>query len=208
MPDLRQLPAGRAGRLWLRRRLAVARRGVDLLDHQLRILRVEHERLRLLVAQTGPVWRDRCQEAERWLLRGAIVGGQREIRLTTATAPAEVAVTVAEVMGVRYPDRVTVTLPRPPPSVRPAASAGLVLAVDAYGAALQAAVRHAAAEAALSIVEAQVAEVSRRKRAISQRWVPRLESALHDLSQRLEDQERDEMVRRHWVAELQDGAVR
>lgn len=208
MGDLRRLPAGRAGRLWLRRRLGIARRGVELLDHQLRILRLEQERLRLLVAETGEAWRDRCREAEQWLLRGAIVGGQREIRLAAEPAPAELTVSVTEVMGVRYPERATVTVPRPSPSGRPTTSAGLVLAIEAYHAALRAAVRHAAAEAALNIVEAQVVEVGRRKRAISQRWVPRLESALHDLSQRLEDQERDELVRRHWVAQHQDGAVR
>ena len=63
-------------------------------------------------------------------------------------------------------------------------------------------------EAARRIVDAEVAEVQRRKRAIADRWVPRLEAALRDLAQRLDDQERDELVRLHWVAGRRDGADR
>lgn len=208
MGDLRQLPAGRAGRLWLRRRLGVARRGVDLLDHQLRILRLEQERLRLQVEKTEAAWLDSCREAEQWLLRGAIVGGQREIRLATEPAAAQLEVRFSTVMGVRYPVDATVVPPQRSPSARPAGGTGLVLAIDAYRAAVQAAVRHAVADTARRIVEAEVVEVGRRKRAISDRWVPRLEAALHDLTERLEDQERDELVRLHWVAGSQDGGAR
>ena len=203
MGELRRLPAGRAGRLWLRRRLDIAERGVELLDRQLRILLVEQERLQLLVRDTTTQWRDRCREAEQWLLRAAIVGGQRETRLATGPALAQIEVTFNDVMGVRYPGQATVTLPEPSPSARPPGGAGLVLAIAAYRAAVQAAVRHAAAETALRIVETEVINVRRRKRAISDRWMPKLETALRDLGQRLDDQERDEIVRRHWVATLQ-----
>lgn len=207
MSELRRLPAGRAGRLWLRRRLNIARRGVELLDHQLRILRLEQERLALLVRETAPDWRDHCREAERWLLRAAVVGGQREIRMAADPVPARVDVTFRDVMGVRYPAHATVTLPEPSQSARPPGGAGLVLAIAAHRAAVRAAVRHAVAETALRIVEDQVVEVRRRKHAISDRWLPRLETALHGLEQQLEDQERDEQVRLHWVAALKNGPV-
>ena len=42
------VPPGRAGRLWLQRRLQVARRGADLLDRKLRLLADELGRLRTL----------------------------------------------------------------------------------------------------------------------------------------------------------------
>lgn len=205
--ELARVPPGRAGRLWLRRRLAVARRGVELLDQELRILRTEQERLDLLVQETGAAWRDRCREAERWLLRGAIVGGEREVRMATGPGVAAMEVAFGGVMGVRYPADATVELPEPAPSARPPGDTGLLIAVDAYREALLAAVRHAVADTARRIVAAEVVEVGRRKRAISRRWVPRLEAALRELGQRLEDQERDELVRLHWMAG-KDGEVR
>jgi V/A-type H+-transporting ATPase subunit D len=198
--NLRQVSAGRAGRLWLRRRLEVARRGANLLDQQLRILRREQERLRLLTADTEAAWQDSCREAERWLLRAAIVGGERDIRLATELVPAQVEIDFRIVMGVRYPDEAAVTVPDSSPSERPAGSAGLVQAIAAYRAAVQAAARHATADAARRILEAEVATIQRRKRAISDRWIPRLETALRELIRRLEDAERDELVRLHWVA--------
>lgn len=49
------VPPGRAGRLWLRRRLAAAERAVELLERKLRILRAEQDRLALLAQRTGRV---------------------------------------------------------------------------------------------------------------------------------------------------------
>jgi vacuolar-type H+-ATPase subunit D/Vma8 len=170
-----------------------------VLDQELRILRTEQQRLDLLVQDTA-AWRDRCEEAQRWLLRGAIIGGEREVRLAVEPVRARLEVTFGGVMGVRYPADAAVELPEPVSSARPPGDTGLLMAVDAYRAALLAAVRHAVADTARRIVAAEVVEVGRRKRAISQRWVPRLEAALHELGQRLDDQERDELVRLHWAA--------
>lgn len=69
------VPPGRAGRLWLTRRLQVARRGADLLDHKLRILTEELGRLHQAAAQTAAEWNRSCVEAERWLLRASVLGG-------------------------------------------------------------------------------------------------------------------------------------
>lgn len=205
MAELRRVPAGRAGRLWLRRRLAVAHRAVDLLDQQLRLLRREQERLALLAEETGKVWRERCREAETWLLRGAVIGGEREIRLATEPTLAQLDLTWSGVMGVRYPGEATLRPPEPSASARAPGNAGLVLAIPAYREALRAAVRHAAADAALRIVTAEIAEVRRRMRAISERWAPRLDRALRELTQRLEEQERDQTVRLRWAAARQGG---
>src|SRR6266566_9507160 len=84
-----RVPPGRAGRLWLRGRLQVAERGLDLLDRKLRILRREHERLALLAQRTGEAWEHACREAETWLLRAALLSGQRALRLSAASPAAK-----------------------------------------------------------------------------------------------------------------------
>src|SRR4051794_8304797 len=103
MRELRGVPPGRAGRLWLRRRLDTARRGVGLLDRKLRILRGEQERLRLLAERTGADWEAACADADAWLARAAVLGGQREIRLAAAPPQTEVEISWGSVMGARYP---------------------------------------------------------------------------------------------------------
>ena len=61
MSTVRRVPPGRAGRLWLQHRLAVAQRGADLLDQKLRILRSEQAHRRLGFADTEITgW---CREA-------------------------------------------------------------------------------------------------------------------------------------------------
>lgn len=53
------VPPGRSGRLWLTRRVQVARRGADLLDRKLRILQAELDGRRAAAAQTAAEW-ERC----------------------------------------------------------------------------------------------------------------------------------------------------
>jgi V/A-type H+-transporting ATPase subunit D len=207
MPDRRRIPPGRAGRQWLRHRLDTARRGVDLLDRKLRILRGERDRFRLLADQTGAAWRDSCGEAEAWLLRAAVLGGQREIRLATGARPASVSTEWSSVMGVRFPARMTCALPEVSPVARPPGNAALAEAAAAYRAALEAAVRYAAAETAYRIVDTEIGEVRRRMHAIADRWVPFLETEARDLTQRLEESERSEAVQRRWAA-ARDGGRR
>ena len=57
------VPPGRAGRLWLQRRLETARRGAGLLDRKLRILQAELDQARESAAQTAAEWRHRQAEA-------------------------------------------------------------------------------------------------------------------------------------------------
>jgi V/A-type H+-transporting ATPase subunit D len=87
MREIRQLPPGRAGRRWLAERLAAAHRAADLLDRKLRILRAEQDRYAELGRRAEGEWTGRCREADRWLLRAALVTGERELRLATPVPP-------------------------------------------------------------------------------------------------------------------------
>ena len=54
---------GRAGRLWLLRRLDVARRGADVLDQKRQTLLREQERLAKRLAETTTEWERRAVAA-------------------------------------------------------------------------------------------------------------------------------------------------
>ena len=105
------VPPGRSGRLWLQRRLETARRGASLLDRKLRILQAQLDQARDAAAQTAVEWRHRQAEAESWLLRAALLGGQRAIRLADDGLFAEVTVSYAATMGIRYPAGATCVIP-------------------------------------------------------------------------------------------------
>jgi V/A-type H+-transporting ATPase subunit D len=189
-PGLRS-PPGRAGRLWLQRRLETAQRGADLLDRKLRILQGESSRLRVSAAQTSAEW-DRCQaDAAQWLLRAGLLDGQRSIRLSAAAGFAEVTISYTATMGTRFPADVTFAAP---PS---ATWAGPVLtaARQAHRAALAAAVRHAVAAEALRVIEGEALATRHRLRAVRDRWIPRLEQALAEVTLAIEEQERSDAAR-------------
>ncbi|MEU8233246.1 V-type ATP synthase subunit D [Actinoplanes sp. NPDC048967] len=199
MAELR-VPPGRAGRLWLGDRLATARRAATLLDHKLHVLRTERERLVLTADRTRTRWIAVQREADLWLTRAAVLGGQREIRFGTAEHLAEVTLTWDAVMGVRYPGEAVCALPAEPAGSRSPGTAALIEATVAHGRALRAAVEHAAATAACRIIETETRETRRRLHAIADRWIPRLESALRGLDERLEEAERSEAVQLRWAA--------
>ncbi|GIH96314.1 V-type ATP synthase subunit D [Planobispora siamensis] len=187
-----RLPPGRSGKLWLRRRLGTARRGLDLLDRKLRILRREHDRLVLLSRETGREWARAAAEADAWTLRAALLGGERALR-PAAGELTDVRLEWADVMGTSYPARVTCAFPPPPESLP--LTAALVPARAACRTALQAAARHAAALAAARIVGAEVDATRRRIHALRERWVPALETALAELETALDELERADGIR-------------
>jgi V/A-type H+-transporting ATPase subunit D len=199
MTTIRRVPPGRAGRLWLHHRLLVAERGADLLDRKLRILHAERQRLDLLVERTDSAWTDASRSADTWFLRGALVGGQRAVRLAAAAAPADVRITWAQSMGVRYPADVACTVPERLPDSVPPGNTALVEAVKAARRALDAATQHAVATAAARVVESEEAATRRRLRAIERRWIPRLLEALSAVEVGLEEQEHADGVRLRWV---------
>lgn len=193
-PQRIRVPPGRAGRLWLRGRLQVAERGLDLLDRKLRILRSEHDRLALLAQRTGHDWELACRQAETWLLRAALLGGQRALRLAADGPPATVTVAWRDTMGIRYPAEATCE-----PTVEAAEPAlgGLALhqARAAHREALAAGVRHAAATAALATLAEEIATTSQRLRAIQDRWIPRLRTALAEVELALDESEQSDAAR-------------
>lgn len=207
MTAIHGLPPGRAGRVWLARRVSVAARGADLLETKLRILAAEEQRFALLVERTEREWLAAVADADRWMGRARLLSGQRGLRLAAAGPPAEVSVRWDTTMGVRHPERATTLLPEPPPDAATPDSTALVLARSAYREALQRGADHAAALAALRAVRAEVRATRRRLRALERRWVPRLERARHTLADALEEQEREEGMRMRWGARRRDGAA-
>jgi V/A-type H+-transporting ATPase subunit D len=193
-------PPGRAGRLWLQHRLATARQGADLLDHKLRILRTERERLALHRDTTATAWATACREADTWLLRSVVLGGGRAVRLSTESTLAEVEIVWEQAMGVRYPVEAICTLPEPSANAPPMAGAALVSARENHRRALVAGVQQAVVEAAVRILEAEERATRRRLRAIKDRWIPRLEQALAETEFRLEEEEHADGVRLRWAA--------
>jgi V/A-type H+/Na+-transporting ATPase subunit D len=194
------VPPGRAGRLWLTRRLAVARRGADLLDRKLQVLQGELDRRRDAAARAAAEWERRQADADRWLLRAALLGGERAIRLAAADTFAEVTISHAATMGVRYPaDAACVT---PPPAVGDGPA--LTAAREAHRAVLAAAVRHAAAAEAFRVLEAETVATRYRLRAVRDRWIPRLEQALAEVTFALEELERADAARLRLAAATRD----
>jgi V/A-type H+/Na+-transporting ATPase subunit D len=179
------VPPGRAGRLWLQRRLRVAERSAELLDRKLRVLRLALDAQRDAAARAAADW-DRCQaEAQRWVLRAALLGGERAIRVASDGRLADVTIDYDSVMGIQYPSGASCAFPEP------ATWDGLALAGArrAHRAALRAAVRHAAAGEALRLVEAETLATQHRLRAIKDRWIPRLQQALAEVTLAIEEQE-------------------
>jgi V/A-type H+/Na+-transporting ATPase subunit D len=191
-----RVPPGRAGRLWLQRRLGVARRGADLLDRKLRIMRGELGRLRDAEAQAASQWDHAHAEAEQWLLRASLLGGQRAIRLAADGQLADVTVNYRAVMGVRHPSGAACVIPEPGTWDGPV----LAAARQAHAAALHAAARAAAAAEAVRLIEAEVRVTEYRFRAIRDRWIPRLEQGLAEVTLAIEEQEIADAARLRLVA--------
>ncbi|MEV0267862.1 V-type ATP synthase subunit D [Hamadaea sp. NPDC050747] len=200
MAELRGLPPGRAGRLWLRQRLAVARRGAELLDRKLRVLRSEQARLHALVTATEHDWTQAYAEATRWLTRAALIGGERAIRLSSPSDSAHVEFGWQAVMGVRYPGSAVVRPPFSDHSPRASGTSALGVAAAAYAEAVNAGAALAATQSAAAIVDGEVAATVQRLRAIRDHWIRRLDAAMTIVGQRLEEIERDESIRLRWAA--------
>src|SRR5262245_23199149 len=126
------LPPGRAGRTWVRHRLETADRAASLLDRKLRVLRTEQARLREQDARAEREWTEAFAEAQRWLVRSALLGGEREVRMAAATEPAALELSWRAVMGVRYPALEGFTAPDRAAAPRPSGTSALPVAEAAY----------------------------------------------------------------------------
>ncbi|HSP08885.1 MAG TPA: V-type ATP synthase subunit D [Candidatus Dormibacteraeota bacterium] len=192
-------PPGRSGRLWLGHRLAVAQRGVDLLDKKRRVLMQEERRLRVLARDTAAEWDHAAREAEVWLNRAAIMAGEEKLSMLAAQHPvASVAVHWRSSMGVVFAAEVDVDL-GPVPDDPSGGSAAADLAVSAYRRALSSAVKEAAARSALIRISRERDVTARRQRAVERRWVPALAEAAARLDGVLDEMEREEATRALWV---------
>ena len=145
MTIVRGMPPGRTGRVWLHHRLEVAERGAGLLENKLRILAAEEQRFALLVARDEREWTSAVAEADRWLSRARVIGGQRALRLAATHSPAAVEVQWETTMGVQYPAHASTRLPDPPLDTATPDNTALVLAQQAYQRALVVGAYYAAA---------------------------------------------------------------
>lgn len=196
-------PPGRAGRQWLARRLAVADRGARVLDDKRRALLRERTRFAAHVEETRSMWQQAVAEAETWQRRALLISGQRSLELARfyVGEPAQVHFAWRRSMGTTYPSDVEVQVPPTPDLVAPGGSAALPYASSAYGRAVEAGARYAAARLALERIEAELATTIRRLRALERRWIPAHEQALAALTLALDEGEREDAVRARWFAE-------
>jgi V/A-type H+-transporting ATPase subunit D len=186
------VPPGRAGRLWLDRRLVAARRAADLLDRKLRILRAELSALQETAERTNRDWHQAAAEADRALLIAAVLGGQRAARLATGAGLASAEISFTTTMGISHPVDGTLS---PPPGPDPWAGNPVHQARQAHRRALAAAVRHAAADRAVRVMEAEATATRYRLRAIRDRLTPRLEQARAQVVLAIDELERADAAR-------------
>lgn len=195
-----RVPPGRSGRLWLRRRLAVARRGHDVLEQKRQALRRQLERLDELLADARREWGLRAEDAERWWQRAAVLAGERPLELARGVTRgrAEVDVVWRSTLGVVYPSEAAVILPNGEP-FPPGGSAALAYARDAHRRALEAAVQLGAAEHAHERTARELQATTQRLRAIERRWIPEHERVLREVELALDESDREEAARARWV---------
>lgn len=211
MAPMARTPPGRAGRMWLRRRLATAQRGREQLDRKLHILIPELQRRRLQAEQWHRQWANACQAADTWLLRATLLGGQDALRRATSPQLTEIDVTWTTAMGLRYPADArladtgladhTARATAQPAAV--AGNAAIPTAITAFQAALLAGIGTAAAEEAVRRVETEIAVTRRRLRALERRWLPWLQEALGQLELSLEQAEQEDGMRLRQAAAAQ-----
>ena len=182
-------PANRAARLQLRSRLDLAHHASELLRHKEDALQREHTRLEAHAKRTEALWHAQMHEAATWLLRVRALGGSSELaQLVNPPQPATIQTAWQTAMGVTYPGTVRC---QPAPFPQVTSTAAFAPSTTAYRTALEAAARHGAASAALSRVEAELANTRRRRRALEKHLQPRLRAQLHAIDLVLDEHERD-----------------
>jgi V/A-type H+-transporting ATPase subunit D len=200
MTTLRHLPPGRAGLVYLRRRLAVAERGAELLETKLRILQEEERRFALQVQRTQRAWLEAAAEADRWGLRAGQVGGARGLRLADSEQLGEVEVQWRSTMGVAHPVHAHYRPPSSDSQTPEPNSDPVWRSRETHVAALAAAAEHAAAATAHQAITRELDATRRRSRALRERWIPAIRESMARRRLQMEEQEHDEGVRLRWSA--------
>ncbi|MGW2705415.1 V-type ATP synthase subunit D [Streptomyces sp. NPDC001340] len=196
----RGVPPGRAGRLRLRRNLATALRGADLLERKLRLLLDRERAERRAAEDAGSAWREELARADTWLVRGVLLGGEQAPAQALPAGRARVDVESAALMGVRHPAAVARTAPVRSPAEPTPPNTALAQAATAYRAAVRAAAEYAAHRAAAELLAAEAGRTRQRVRALRRHRIPRLRRELAALEPALEETEHEEAVRRRWAA--------
>jgi len=194
-------PPGRAGRLWLVRRLEIARRGVEVLDQKRQTLLREQQRLSEGLARSGREWKSKAREAAEWNDRALAIAGERRLRLAArhAAGRCEVEVEWRNALGTLFPAGASVRLGLAPDFVALGGGSVVALAASAHVDATVAAADYAAARAAHDAITAELTATTRRQRAIERRWIPEHEAALHLLELALDEREREDIARVKWA---------
>ena len=191
-----RIPPGRAGRLRLRHRLAVAERGADLLEHKLRALTAELADRRAALAEADLKWQAQAARARAWDDRAAVLGGRRAFDAAVPSSPARVTVAWRITMGVRLPAEGRCALPERRAREALPDGAALIAAEAAFRTAVPAAVRAAVEHAAVRALQDAVTATRRQVRVLRRHWIPTLAAALAAVDAALEQADHEDTVRR------------
>ena len=204
-----RIPPGRAGRLWLERRLEVATRGANVLDQKRRTLLHQQQLLATRRAEAEAAWERQAAEAARWNDRAATIAGARRLRLAALhrQTRAEIELEWRSALGAVFPVAATVQPGEPPDFVALGGGSSVALASRAHAEALAAAAAFAVARAAYEAVSAELAATTRRLRAIERRWIPEHQAALRNLQLSLDQSELEDAIRVRWVVRRQENPL-
>ena len=171
-----------------------------MLDEKRRALLRERARLQPLATKGRRDWERRAREAETWLQRAAILGGERSLEAASEAVAERTLVEVKwrQILGTRCPSESAVSLPDASLSMLGGSSA-LLCAAEAHRNALESAARFATVRSALERIENELELTRRRSNAVEHRWIPRHERALAALDLSLEELEREDAARVRWV---------
>jgi V/A-type H+-transporting ATPase subunit D len=189
----------RADRLHLIDRLDLAHHAAELLHGKEQALQRERVRLEAHADRARQDWIDSCGRAAVWLQRARCLGASEEIAMLVSQGPrpAQLAIDWQSSMGITYPDSVEYT---PGRQQAMSATAAIGPAAEAHHEALRCAATHASTTTALTRLDDELAATRRRRRAISERLVPSLETQLDALDLHLDEQDREEALRVHLAA--------
>ena len=192
-----RVPPGRAGRLWLMRRLDAARRGADVLDQKRRTLLRERQRTAAELEKTAAAWDRLGRLAREGNDRALALAGERRLRLAAVhrrrATTAEV--TWRNAIGTMIPTGVRLDVADPPDFVALGGGSTVPLAAETHRRALAAAADHAVARAAHEAIAAELTATTRRLRAIERRWIPEHERALRRLELELAERDLEDIAR-------------
>jgi V/A-type H+-transporting ATPase subunit D len=203
-----RVPPGRAGRLWLLRRLEVARRGTEVLEQKRQTLMRERLRTASALAAAAAVWDEHGRAAAEWSARALALAGARRLRLAAQNGAGTTRAHVVwrNALGTVVPDTIRVEFAAEKTALAAGGGAGVALCAEAHRSAVVAAAALAAAHAADEAVAAELVATTRRLRAIERRWIPDHESALRQLEITLAEHELEDAVRSRFALERQRRA--